>query len=160
MVVEQLLTLVLRAGGQKIDHLPNEHDDHANAVAGLVWVMRRDARLGQYEPPIVVPCRAVSPATLSSGEVVMAEETRADDDGDGELVSYWRSPPGWACAFERSAALVLGAAAAGQQSLGPVIRGAIVIVEFLFSAAITPIPILVARESRRAARLILCMSVR
>jgi hypothetical protein len=60
-VTEQLLTLVLRAGGQKIDHLPNEHDDHANAVAGLVWLMRRDARLGQYEPPIVMPFVAGTP---------------------------------------------------------------------------------------------------
>jgi phage terminase large subunit-like protein len=64
IVVEQLLTLVLRAGGQKIDHLPGEHDDHCNAVAGLVWAMRRDARLVQYEPAIVVPFVAGQPRSF------------------------------------------------------------------------------------------------
>ncbi|SEE09161.1 Phage terminase-like protein, large subunit, contains N-terminal HTH domain [Rhizobiales bacterium GAS188] len=33
---EQLLTLVLR--GAKIDHLPGDHDDHANSAAGAVWL--------------------------------------------------------------------------------------------------------------------------
>jgi hypothetical protein len=35
-LTEQLLTLVLRSG--KIDHLPGDHDDFANAAAGAVWL--------------------------------------------------------------------------------------------------------------------------
>ena len=38
-LIEQLLCLVTR--GAKIDHEPNGHDDWANAVAGLVWKIRR-----------------------------------------------------------------------------------------------------------------------
>src|SRR5262249_38515776 len=41
-VQEQLLTLVLR--GAKVDHQPGDHDDHANAVAGCVWLMRTALR--------------------------------------------------------------------------------------------------------------------
>ena len=33
---EQLLGLVIR--GQKIDHLPGEHDDFSNACAGALWL--------------------------------------------------------------------------------------------------------------------------
>lgn len=32
---EQLITLVIR--GARIDHQPGDHDDWANAVAGVVW---------------------------------------------------------------------------------------------------------------------------
>jgi hypothetical protein len=35
---EQLLTLVTR--GSKISHVPGEHDDYANSLAGLVWLAR------------------------------------------------------------------------------------------------------------------------
>jgi hypothetical protein len=45
---EQLLTLVVR--GQKVGHLPGDHDDYANACAGVVWLMQREARLAAYEP--------------------------------------------------------------------------------------------------------------
>jgi hypothetical protein len=45
---EQLLTLVVR--GEKIDHMPGDHDDYANAVAGCVWLMRNAARLAAQEP--------------------------------------------------------------------------------------------------------------
>jgi hypothetical protein len=40
---EQLLTLVVR--GEKVDHLPGDHDDYANALAGCVWLMRRATRV-------------------------------------------------------------------------------------------------------------------
>src|SRR5262249_9062513 len=53
-VIEQALTLVVR--GQKIDHMPGDHDDHVNAVAGLVWAIRREAQLAQYtQTPLVLP---------------------------------------------------------------------------------------------------------
>ena len=48
-LTEQLLTLVLRSG--KIDHLPGDHDDFANAAAGAVWLA---ADRGQAIP-IVAP---------------------------------------------------------------------------------------------------------
>jgi hypothetical protein len=38
---EQLLTLVWR--GLKIDHLPGDHDDFANAAAGVVWLVADSA---------------------------------------------------------------------------------------------------------------------
>jgi hypothetical protein len=38
---EQLLTLVYRGG--KVDHLPGDHDDYANAAAGAVWLAFRMA---------------------------------------------------------------------------------------------------------------------
>jgi hypothetical protein len=50
---EQLLCLVVR--GEKVDHLPGDHDDHANAVAGCVWLMRNAARLALNEPKAYVP---------------------------------------------------------------------------------------------------------
>jgi hypothetical protein len=48
LTLGSLLTLVLR--GQKVTHLPGDHDDHANAMAGVVWLMQREARLSAYEP--------------------------------------------------------------------------------------------------------------
>src|SRR5262249_55127501 len=50
---EQFLTLVVR--GEKVDHLPGDHDDLANAVAGLVWLIRRETRLTANEPKIAAP---------------------------------------------------------------------------------------------------------
>jgi len=50
---EQLLTLVVR--GEKVTHLPGDHDDFANAVAGVVWLMQREARLSLGEPNIHPP---------------------------------------------------------------------------------------------------------
>jgi hypothetical protein len=39
---EQLLGMVVR--GTRVDHLPNEHDDFANAAAGVAWVLREQER--------------------------------------------------------------------------------------------------------------------
>lgn len=39
---EQLLTLVMR--GARIDHMPGDHDDHANAAAGALWLASPSAR--------------------------------------------------------------------------------------------------------------------
>ena len=39
-LTEQLLTLVLR--GARIDHLPGDHDDFANAAAGAIWLLDSD----------------------------------------------------------------------------------------------------------------------
>jgi hypothetical protein len=39
-LTEQLLTLVLRGG--RIDHLPNDHDDHANAACGAIVIAGGD----------------------------------------------------------------------------------------------------------------------
>lgn len=47
---EQLLTLVYR--GAKIDHMPGDHDDWANAAAGAVWLT---ARRKPAEIPMVAP---------------------------------------------------------------------------------------------------------
>jgi hypothetical protein len=47
---EQLLTLVIR--GAKVDHQPGDHDDWANAAAGVVWVIRDALRSVQFEPQI------------------------------------------------------------------------------------------------------------
>ena len=51
---EQLLTLVLR--GAKIDHEPGGHDDYANVLAGLVFVIRQaalDYNVHEWNMPIV-----------------------------------------------------------------------------------------------------------
>src|SRR6516165_2096878 len=50
---EQLLTLVVR--GEKVDHMPGDHDDFANAVAGVVWLIRSEARISAYDGRISVP---------------------------------------------------------------------------------------------------------
>jgi hypothetical protein len=39
---EQLLTLVIR--GARVDHQPGDHDDFANAAAGVVWLLRAARR--------------------------------------------------------------------------------------------------------------------
>jgi hypothetical protein len=39
---EQLLGMVVR--GARIDHLPGEHDDYANAAAGAVWLLREQEK--------------------------------------------------------------------------------------------------------------------
>ena len=33
--------------GTRVDHLPGEHDDFANAVAGAVWLLRKQESLGR-----------------------------------------------------------------------------------------------------------------
>jgi hypothetical protein len=50
------------------------------------------------------------------------------DDAD-ELVSRFRSPPGWASAFERSAVLVLDAAETAEQVLADYHRLATIVLE-------------------------------
>jgi hypothetical protein len=60
---EQLLGMVVR--GTRVDHLPGEHDDFANAVAGAVWLLRKQESAGRtivttytrgvagpYDPPV------------------------------------------------------------------------------------------------------------
>ncbi len=50
---EQLLTLVWR--GSRIDHLPGDHDDFANAAAGAV-------SLATARPPMVISAKALAVA--------------------------------------------------------------------------------------------------
>jgi len=49
---EQLLTLIVRSG--KIDHQPGDHDDHANAAAGALWLVSGYADAALIAEPIVV----------------------------------------------------------------------------------------------------------
>jgi hypothetical protein len=79
---EQLLTLVLR--GQKIDHMPGDHDDHANAAAGVVWLMQREVRLSAYEPktfptPFVAgtPRHVIGGGSIAVGEVTVPPSNAA-----------------------------------------------------------------------------------
>ena len=62
---EQFLTLVVR--GEKVDHLPDDHDDLANAVAGLVWLIRRETRLAANEPKIAAPVFIGAPSFTPGG---------------------------------------------------------------------------------------------
>jgi len=73
-VVEQLIGLVRR--GEKIDHAAGQHDDHSNAVAGLVsklspsgpaWVLTCDGQVFGEEARPVPP-----PAPLSESELLSA----------------------------------------------------------------------------------------
>ena len=52
---EQLLTLVWR--GTRIDHLPGDHDDYANAAAGVIWLCTR-------RPKVQLPARQPSPSCI------------------------------------------------------------------------------------------------
>jgi hypothetical protein len=64
---EQLLTLVVR--GSRVDHQPGDHDDWANAVAGVVHVCSAAAVQQQqiFDPPYI-PNRPISDAPhLASG---------------------------------------------------------------------------------------------
>jgi hypothetical protein len=49
---EQLLTLVYR--GSKIDHMPGDHDDHANVAAGAVWLATDPMANQVHAMPIIV----------------------------------------------------------------------------------------------------------
>ena len=65
-LTEQLLTLVLRAG--KIDHLPGDHDDFANAAAGaVVLAADRGATLPIVAPIIVTGASMSNPAFSAIG---------------------------------------------------------------------------------------------
>lgn len=57
---EQLITLVVR--GAHVDHQPGNHDDLANAVAGVVWKIKDD---GMQDAPIVVPVIVTSAGILA-----------------------------------------------------------------------------------------------
>ncbi len=57
-VEQQLLGLVWRAG--KIDHPAGEHDDYANAIAGLVYELLADAITGRDAPILIGGERAVA----------------------------------------------------------------------------------------------------
>jgi hypothetical protein len=66
-VQEQLLTLVIR--GSKIDHLPGDHDDVANAACGAIVLASAPQ---QQAIPITVPFYAGRPsfATIGGGASV------------------------------------------------------------------------------------------
>jgi hypothetical protein len=50
---EQLLTLVLK--GAKIDHLPGDHDDFANAAAGAIWLGSAGIKKAVRLVPVFAP---------------------------------------------------------------------------------------------------------
>jgi hypothetical protein len=57
---EQLLTLVWR--GTKIDHMPADHDDFANAVAGVIYVAAKSSiALFILSQPALQKMRTLSP---------------------------------------------------------------------------------------------------
>jgi hypothetical protein len=64
---QQLLGLMWRGG--KIDHQPGEHDDYANAAAGVVQV---------------ITAASVGPSITTASWVA-----HSDDDEDSEFCSYW-----------------------------------------------------------------------
>jgi len=119
---EQLLTLVLR--GQKIDHMPGDHDDFANAAAGVVWLMQREVRLSAYEPktfavpfvagtprhviggssftvgePVVPPSPAACEAVIANAAAPPAPAPAApqswDDTPGGQAWHRWRDSGGY-----------------------------------------------------------------
>src|SRR5262249_32274398 len=79
---EQFLTLVVR--GEKVDHLPGDHDDLANAAAGLVWLIRRETRSAANEPKIAAPVFSGAPSftpgssSLGYGEPVVMRKHPAE----------------------------------------------------------------------------------
>jgi hypothetical protein len=74
-VQEQLLTLVVRAGG-KIDHQPGDHDDFANAVAGVIWLTVRRGVDEIFQAPIIV--RASRSEALGLDEPLRSDEVYGD----------------------------------------------------------------------------------
>jgi hypothetical protein len=54
---EQFLTLVMR--GAKITHVPGEHDDFSNAVAGLVWLARGVSASLRIPPELLAQIQAM-----------------------------------------------------------------------------------------------------
>jgi hypothetical protein len=67
---EQLLTLARR--GAKIDHEPNGHDDWANAVAGVVWLIRSTLRQNS-DVVICAPIVVGEPRVQPPGAVLTAD---------------------------------------------------------------------------------------
>ncbi len=57
---EQLICLVVR--GARVDHQPGQHDDFANAVAGVIWLVR-DRR--ELDAPVVMPLVVTIPGVLA-----------------------------------------------------------------------------------------------
>ena len=96
---EQLLTLVLR--GARVDHQNGDHDDWANAVAGVVWMIRAV----QFEqkvpmtPPFIV---GLTTGTVYSDPAVHTNSSRASVPShylkSGQKLEPWRnfvSPDGF-----------------------------------------------------------------
>jgi hypothetical protein len=78
------LTLVVK--GTRIDHLPGDHDDWANAVAGAHYVA---SKLSVQKIPIVPPFNATAPsywASFESGARIPA--------GHFDTGGFIGSPPG------------------------------------------------------------------
>ena len=65
---EQLLTLVVR--GSKIDHLPGDHDDHANAACGAIVLASTVEQKISYTVPFVSsrPNSFLNIGSISSGD--------------------------------------------------------------------------------------------
>jgi hypothetical protein len=79
-LLEQLLTLVVR--GARVDHMPGDHDDFANAVAGAAVLAGKKLL---DEVPCVLPFIATAPSyfrNFDTGVVV------------GEMFSNASAPPG------------------------------------------------------------------
>ena len=68
---EQLLTLVWR--GVKIDHLPGDHDDFANAAAGAIWLA---AEAAGFSPELWVRAFAGTGAPETAPDVSAARPWR------------------------------------------------------------------------------------
>ena len=106
-VQEQLLTLVLR--GAKVDHQPGDHDDHANAVAGCVWLMRTAVRYQddvKFATPVAVGSgpRLVPGSDAPVGELACPERVAAPAPPVEEkpaLNSPVQAKPGWQTELQR-----------------------------------------------------------
>ena len=70
---EQMLTLVLK--GEKIDHLPGDHDDFANAAAGALWLAARMATnsMSWNKPIVFQNPRGISSNPSYDGPVRISE---------------------------------------------------------------------------------------
>jgi hypothetical protein len=75
---EQLLTLVWR--GSRIDHLPGDHDDYANAAAGAVWLASRQAMDETLQ---------VMPVIIGAGSGDWRDYAR------GDVGEVWTNPRFW-----------------------------------------------------------------
>jgi hypothetical protein len=82
---EQLLTLVTRGG--KIDHLPGDHDDYANAAAGAIWLATDMSQAIPLIGPIVV--RGPRPDALASQRVYFGDNLAGPTRNPAHSVFPW-----------------------------------------------------------------------
>jgi hypothetical protein len=75
---EQLISLTLRSG--RIDVRSGEHDDHANAAAGAIWLCRPPAspESTRPAPPVIVPIDPTSAALVNVHAVTHADPFAAE----------------------------------------------------------------------------------